>query len=96
MKYIPVPGVILIEPYIENSAVQTRTKAPSQLIQGKVIAVGDDYVTDYGTLLEADKYAKVGDEVIFLSYQGKDYDTVWIDNKEYYAILFKDMRLRHG
>lgn len=96
MQYHPVPGVCLIEPLEEESIVRTRAKEPSQLRRGKVVAVGDDYLTDQNAILKAENYAKVGEIVTFLSYQGDDYDTVYLDNKKYYITLFKDLRLRHG
>jgi len=89
-----VPGVVLILPKKTSGAVVVEEEAKvSRFMWGEVIAVGPDYLSDFGVVMKADNYAKVGEEVAFYI-NDPTYDFLKIDNEKYYTIHFKDILLR--
>ena len=88
----PSPGIFIIEPLDTKSEAITVGKPKFQKIKkGKVIAVGRNLVTDFGSLIETDWYAKVDDLVWFLSYE-EEYDSIKEGNKEYFVVKAQDIR----
>lgn len=89
-KLKPTAGYLLIEP---GEAVR---KTASGIVlpesheekpqKGRVLAVGPDEVTDYGTKKKAP--CKVGDWVVYKKWGGNEYK---IDDKEYLFIKFEDV-----
>ncbi len=92
MTLKPAPGVLIIEPTQENQDGIYTGASHGKVIQGKVIAIGHDLVTDNQTYSMKD-YGKVGDIVAFLTYEG-EYDKLIIGNKTYHAVKIEDMRTR--
>lgn len=71
----PVAGYILVQPQkkekVTESGIVLSVSHEEKPQQGKVLAVGDTYVSDYGTKKETP--AKVGDTVIYREWGGKEY-----------------------
>lgn len=88
IKLIPAPGTYIAEEIKDTTTLKLDTKK-TRLLKGKVIAVGDPDITDYGIVIETP--VKLGDTAYFLSYEG-DYDNTKIDGKTYFTVLRKDHR----
>lgn len=71
----PVPGYLLVEPQKKEKTTASGIVLPDshedKPQQGKVLAVGETYVSDYGTKREAP--CKIGDVVIYREWGGKEY-----------------------
>ncbi len=71
----PVAGYILVQPQkkekVTESGIVLAVTHEDKPQQGKVLAVGDTYVSDYGAKREAP--VKVGDSVIYREWGGKEY-----------------------
>jgi chaperonin GroES len=71
----PVAGYILVEPQKKEKTTASGIVLPEshedKPQQGKVLAVGDTFVSDYGTKKESP--VKVGDVVIYREWGGKEY-----------------------
>ena len=71
----PVPGYILVQPQKKESTTASGIVLPQsnndKPQQGTVLAIGDVYVSDYGTKKESP--CKVGDSVIYREWGGKEY-----------------------
>ena len=90
MNIKPLAGYLLIEPQ------EAETKTASGIIlpdsaaekpqQGKVLAVGDDIVTEHGTKIASP--VKVGDTVIYKKWGG---DEIKMDSKELKLVKFDDL-----
>ena len=86
----PLPGYVLVEP----GEVQKQTESGIYLPdshdekpqQGKVLAVGGDWVTEYGATVKAP--AKKGDTVIYKKWGGNE---VKIGDVEYQFLKFEDI-----
>lgn len=92
-QFSPVPGVILVEPIEEPKTGFILSKdSDSRLLRGQVIKVGAD-LQDGASLLKQTNYAEVGEQIVYLSYEG-NYDWLEIQGKKYYLVLFKDVRVR--
>jgi chaperonin GroES len=74
-KIIPVPGYILVQPQKKEKTTASGIVLPDshedKPQQGTVLAVGDTFVSDYGTKKESP--CKVGDSVIYREWGGKEY-----------------------
>ncbi len=90
MKFYPSPGIVVLEPLTDTSP-NWGDKKDTKIKQGKVIAVGPNLITDFNALLEMKNYAKVGDIVTFLQYEGA-YDESYIDSKDYRWVKIQDLR----
>ena len=86
----PAPGYLLIEPLEAEtktvSGIYLPDTAGEKPQKGKVLAVGDDEVTDSGTKRSAP--VKAGDIVVYKKWGGNE---VKIDNKEYLLSKFEDV-----
>ena len=90
--FTPAPGIYLVEPISdENTTIKLELKTKERVLKGKVLAVGRNQVTEGGALIETDWYAKAGDIVYYLSYEG-DYDNAKIEGKTYYFVKYGDIR----
>ena len=71
----PVAGYVLVEPQKKEKTTASGIVLPEshedKPQQGKVLAVGDTFVSDYGTKKESP--VKVGDIVIYREWGGKEY-----------------------
>ena len=71
----PVPGYILVKPQKKETTTASGIVLPDsgndKPQQGTVLAIGDVYVSDYGTKKESP--CKVGDSVIYREWGGKEY-----------------------
>jgi len=92
MTLKPSPGVLIVEPIQEKEEAIYTGEKRGKVIRGKVIAIGSDLVTNTQTYSMRD-YAKVGDTVAFLTYEG-EYDQMVIGDKAYHAVKVEDMRSR--
>ena len=74
-KITPLPGYILVEPKKLEKKTESGIVLPDsheeKTQQGKVIAVGGTYISDYGTKKEAP--CKVGDSVVYKEWGGSEY-----------------------
>lgn len=93
IKLVPSPGILIAEliSSTETNSLILTSKSDSHLLKGKVIAIGDDLITDNNALLEKSKYGHVGDVIYFLSYEG-NYDNAIIDDDKYYMVKWQDIR----
>lgn len=71
----PVAGYVLVQPQKKDKTTASGIVLPDNNSdkpqQGKVLAVGDSFVTDYGTKKESP--VKVNDVVIYREWGGKEY-----------------------
>jgi chaperonin GroES len=71
----PVPGYILVQPQKKEKTTASGIVLPDsgndKPQQGTVLAIGDVFVSDYGTKKESP--CKVGDSVIYREWGGKEY-----------------------
>ena len=71
----PVAGYVLVEPQKKEKTTASGIVLPEshedKPQQGKVLAVGDTFVTDYGTKKESP--VEVGDVIIYREWGGKEY-----------------------
>lgn len=71
----PVSGYILVKPQKKEkttpSGIVLTESHEDKPQQGKVLAVGDAFISDYGT--KKDAPVKVGDIVIYREWGGKEY-----------------------
>ena len=86
----PAPGYLVIKPEVAETKTAAGIYLPESTEEkpqkGKVVAVGADEVSDYGTVKESP--AKVGDMVIFKKWGGNE---VKISNIEYLFSKFEDV-----
>ncbi len=87
----PAAGYLFIEPDDQPTQTSSGIYLPDSAKgdkpqEGKVLAVGDDDVTDSGAKKKAP--AKRGDKVIYKKWGGNE---VKIDNKEYLFVKFEDI-----
>lgn len=86
----PAPGIILIEPLVQDKQKIIVSNSPKgRLLTGKILKVGSPHITDDG--IEIEVPCKAGQIAWFLSYEG-NYDVARIDNKDIYFVLFRDLR----
>jgi len=93
-KFTPAPGIVICEITEQESSGLSLVSSPSnrsRLLSGRVTAVGDDIRTDFGATLEMRRYARVGDTVVFLSYEGS-YDFFVHGSKRFYMVKIQDIR----
>ncbi len=91
INLVPTAGYILIEPYEAQTKTDSGIYLPDSATgekpqKGKVLAVGDDEVTDSGAKKKAP--VKVGDTVIYKKWGGNE---VKIESKEYLFVKFEDV-----
>jgi chaperonin GroES len=71
----PAPGYILVAPQKRQKTTASGIVLPDSSDdkpqQGKVLSVGDDFISDYGTKKSAP--VKVGDVVVYREWGGKEY-----------------------
>ena len=71
----PVPGYLLVEPLKQEKTTASGILLPESHEEkpqsGKVLAVGDEFVTDYG--IKKTSPVKIGDIVIYKEWGGKEY-----------------------
>ncbi|OGM56625.1 co-chaperone GroES [Candidatus Woesebacteria bacterium RIFCSPLOWO2_01_FULL_37_19] len=86
----PTAGYLLIEPLEKEgktpSGIYLPDSAGEKPQKGKVLAVGDDEVTDSG--LKRKSPVKIGDLIIYKKWGGSE---VKIDNREYLFAKFDDI-----
>jgi chaperonin GroES len=86
----PTAGYLLIEPLEAEektaSGIYLPDSASEKPQKGKVLAVGDDEVTDNGTKKKSP--VKVGDEIIYKKWGGSE---VKLDGTEYLFAKFEDI-----
>ena len=87
---IPAPGYLLVQPQKKekttSSGIVLPDTADNKPQQGIVLAVGDEYVTDYGT--KKSSPVKLNDVVIYKEWGGKEYKD---NDVEYLIIKFEDV-----
>ncbi len=91
LNLLPTPGYVLIEPFEAETKTDSGIYLPDSASgekpqKGKVLAIGDPEVTDYGTKRVSP--AKVGDIVIYKKWGGSE---VKVGNKEYLFAKFEDI-----
>lgn len=94
-QLIASPGIAIVEPLVSKttSAIITQTKPKGRIGIGKIISMGKDILTDFGSILKASDYGKEGDVVYFLSYYEEGgYDFTSVDNKQVYMVKWQDFR----
>ena len=92
MKYIPSPGIVLIQPLQEAShKIIVQGNDNSRIQSGKVLAMGMEAPNSDTSKVAMNQYCKVGDIVYFLSYEG-DYDSTKIEGQKYYLVKREDLR----
>ena len=71
----PLPGYLLVEPLKQEKATASGIYLPESHEEkpqsGKVLSVGDEFVTDYG--IKKTSSVKVGDVVVYKEWGGKEY-----------------------
>ena len=86
----PSAGYLLIEPEVSQkqtaSGIYLPESADEKPQKGKVLAVGENEVTEHGATRKAP--VRVGDVVIYKKWGGNE---VKIDNKEYLFVKFEDV-----
>ncbi len=89
-KILPAPGYILVQPQKKetttSSGIVLPDSADSKPQQGTVLAVGDEFVTDFGA--KKSSPVKEGDIVIYKEWGGKEYKDSGV---EYLIIKFDDV-----
>lgn len=87
-----MPGKVIIEPLdTKTNTILTGNKQFQRNRKGKIIAIGRNLVTDFGSLIEMDWYAKIGDIVYFLSYE-EGFDLVEDNGKKFYHVKVQDLQ----
>lgn len=91
INLVPTAGYILIEPYAAEKQTASGiylpdNASPDKPQKGKVLAIGDDELTDSGKTRKAP--CKVGDVIVYKKWGGSE---VKIDNKEYLFAKFEDI-----
>lgn len=89
MTFKAVTGIFIIDPIKTENAWGESPQ--TQIRIGKVIDRGTNLLTDQNAILAMDSYAKVGDTVAFLAYDG-GYDKIMVKNKEVYLVKAQDLR----
>ncbi len=86
----PAPGYLLVEPAKQDKKTDSGIYLPDSHEDkpqyGKVLAVGDDLVSDSGKVVKAP--AKKGDRVVYKKWGGNE---VEIDRVEYQFLKFDDI-----
>jgi chaperonin GroES len=89
-KIKPVAGYILVQPQKKEKTTASGIVLPDshedKPQQGTVLAIGDVFVSDYGTKKESP--CKVGDSVIYREWGGKEYKE---DNTDLLILKFDDI-----
>lgn len=71
----PLPGYLLVEPLKQEKTTASGILLPESHEEkpqsGKVLAVGDEFVTDYG--IKKTSPVKVNDVVVYKEWGGKEY-----------------------
>ncbi|MGI5840934.1 MAG: co-chaperone GroES [Patescibacteria group bacterium] len=74
-KIQPAPGYILVKPQKRDKTTESGIVLPDTAEdkpqQGQVLAVGDEFVNDYGTPKTSP--VKAGDTIIYREWGGKEY-----------------------
>ena len=92
MKYIPSPGIILIQPLEETSSkIIVQGKNNSRIQSGKVLAVGIEPPNSDTSKVAINQYCEIHDIVYFLSYEG-EYDSAKIEGQKYFLVKREDLR----
>lgn len=90
LKIKPAPGYLLLEPMEAeektSSGIYLPDSASEKPQQAKVLAVGEDEVTDSG--IKKKSSVKVGDAVIYKKWGGNE---VKLEGKEYLFAKFDDI-----
>jgi len=90
LNLLPTAGYLLIEPLEKEgktpSGIYLPDSAGEKPQKGKVLAVGDDEITDSG--LKRKSPVKIGDLIIYKKWGGSE---VKIDNREYLFAKFDDI-----
>lgn len=86
----PTPGYLLVEPLESQSQTTSGIYLPETVSEkpqkGKVLAVGDDELTDSGNKRKSP--AKIGDIVVYKKWGGSE---VKVGTKEYLFAKFEDI-----
>ena len=86
----PAPGYLLLEPEEAESTTASGILLPDTASEkpqsGKVLAVGDNEVTDQG--VQKSTPVKAGDKVIYKKWGGNE---IKVGSKEYMFIKFEDI-----
>lgn len=86
----PLPGYALVEPSKAQKQTESGIYLPDshdeKPQEGKVLAVGDDWVTEHGATIKAS--VKKGDRVIYKKWGGNE---VKIGDVEYQFLKFEDI-----
>lgn len=71
----PVAGYLLVEPLKQEKTTASGIYLPESHEEkpqsGRVLAVGDEYVTDYG--IKKTSQVKIGDVIVYKEWGGKEY-----------------------
>jgi chaperonin GroES len=90
LNIIPAPGYILLEPKGNeektNSGIYLPDSASEKPQQAKVLAIGNEEITDQGTKRKSP--VKIGDNVIYKKWGGNE---VKISGKDYLFAKFEDI-----
>jgi co-chaperonin GroES (HSP10) len=97
MNITAAPGIYLVEPFTEETTVNTGKESEKKLLKGTIVAVGADREHDSGGKMTA--VYKKGDVIRFLNYQ-EAYDHFKEKDAEgkyhtYYVVLFNDVRCKY-
>jgi len=91
MSYKPAPGIVLVSPIESSSSLIIKKNNNALILKGKVLAMGREFTTLASAVLKPEWYCKVGDTVLFLTYNEKN-DQFEEDKKTYYVVQFQDIR----
>lgn len=95
LKLKPTPGYILLEPQEAETTTASGIVLPDTISEkpqsGRVLAVGDEEVTDLGKTKKSP--VKVGDQVIYKKWGGNE---IKIQSKEYLFVKFEDILAVQG
>ena len=75
-SFQPLPGYLIVEPLkqserVTDSGIYLAESHEEKPQSGKVLAVGDEFVTDYG--IKKTSPVKINDVVIYKEWGGKDF-----------------------
>lgn len=88
----PTSGHVIIKqaPQDQNALITSKdTSDTTRLTTGTIMAVGDDYISNYGTAI--DSLAEADDVVVFLTYDTK-VDRITLEGEEYFHVAFRDIK----
>lgn len=92
LKLYASPGHAIVELLKEKTSIITGEQK-DRIKRGKIIAMGIDQTTDYGTKIPASEYGKVGDIIYFLHYfESEGLDHTFTNGKTIFFVKWIDFK----